>query len=291
MGSIISELLLCPACKKSFCLEAGDPRDLKCGHSICSNCLDSMMHSNEFECPEPDCKQKNTYGSSSEIPISFTIKQIVQTYSEKKVELENPKTFNQKLKIIGAEDGEIPEEEKKFCGVCKDHLLPIEFGCTTCEEWLCGTCVCLQHSGFPKTTCKVYPAHIALANKKNHVLAELDKKIKLFEKLKSDGEGIDTSIDRLLQVMDKETKLLESIVDKFKEKEDEYTKEKQYFSECSGKVSRILSTLKGAKTPAQMKSALDFYFENKDFIHREAKKNDLFDVWRQCVSVSFFKIF
>uniref|UniRef100_A0A8C9R7G3 Zinc-binding protein A33-like n=1 Tax=Scleropages formosus TaxID=113540 RepID=A0A8C9R7G3_SCLFO len=115
--SFLDEELCCSVCCEIF----KDPVVLRCSHSFCRLCLQQFWeHRSSRECPL--CRRRSSTGDP---PPSLVLKNVVETYLEKKSEAE------------AAEKIESPEKNELRCSVHGEKLV---FFCADDQEVLCVVC-------------------------------------------------------------------------------------------------------------------------------------------------------
>lgn len=78
---ISEEILSCTICFEDYDFLMKNPICIECGHTICNECLESIISSSNRKCPF--CNKTLLYSQSS-YPINYAYKNIISEYQEKK---------------------------------------------------------------------------------------------------------------------------------------------------------------------------------------------------------------
>ena len=106
----------CPSCYELFNEKNRIPRNLRCGHTFCQDCLQILEKSKKFNCPI--CRFQNGPFSSIDLPRNYIA-----------------------LQLAGK------EERKKETDLCRIHKTEyLRLFCHTCGEGICPECI-VEHSG------------------------------------------------------------------------------------------------------------------------------------------------
>lgn len=114
----------CCICMEPFDEDDHTPRTLKCGHTLCSFCIESLLQRcvNDRNCPE--CRKPLKITNVSHLPVSYTVLRLSHVLSDVKYKLLN--------EVLG--DGD----------VCLKHGFLINSWCKECDMWLCRRCKCRE---------------------------------------------------------------------------------------------------------------------------------------------------
>ena len=171
----LEELLQCSLCLDTF----KSPQALKCLHTLCKTCLESLSHSLIGGRAGYNCPQCRSFTSLKDVTNNFHMKQLVELYqqfSPEKVCFEcessdaewkcrhpdcnkfyctackdehvRPKSFRHH-DVIHASDikPELVLSGPVFCKHHKDIEVTVDCNCVTCEEMICTTCAVTEHDG------------------------------------------------------------------------------------------------------------------------------------------------
>ena len=178
--------LNCPVCQERYNNDSV-PRTLACGHTYCSICLHHLVK-NDPLCPE--CRKPIKEKSVDNFPVSYTILRLAASCDNSKSTENN---------IIETKENKDEKNIRKVnfdlsssAGSCDVHGGDQKFfRCMKCNEWLCGTCVYINHND---DKCNVISAHKAF-----QIIKEKHQKRILMEmsNLQNSRSDIKTHIDKL----------------------------------------------------------------------------------------------
>ncbi|KAK7080562.1 hypothetical protein SK128_010955 [Halocaridina rubra] len=165
-------LMCCKECEKRYSDERV-PRNLSCGHTMCTECLDKCL-SDQKQCPE--CREKQLAKSALHLPINYPLLRVIRSILNKEIDVKD---------IIMPE---IPVHEP-VCdkyqdgGQCPVHSSPLVFLCVSCSMWVCQDCLVVDHPYLPRGSCKI----LNLKNAMDDIKREYKRKVELSN---SDVESI-----------------------------------------------------------------------------------------------------
>ncbi|XP_062274232.1 zinc-binding protein A33-like [Scomber scombrus] len=171
--ALFQRFLSCHVCSETF----RDPVSLSCGHSFCSNCLQTFWEqAKNKNCPI--CKRK----SSKDHPgVDFTLKELADSFAGR----------------LKAGSSETEKEEKKVEVVCSKHQEEPKLFCKDEQRAVCPVCEFSLHHGH-----KVVPVEQAVSDLKDQLKSDLkplqDKKNKYKQVEKTYNEMIQHSKKQLL---------------------------------------------------------------------------------------------
>ncbi|KAG7165801.1 E3 ubiquitin-protein ligase TRIM32-like 3, partial [Homarus americanus] len=114
----------CSVCMESFNEQHNSPRTLRCGHTLCSPCIEALLTKCIVERNCPECRKPLKITAVCHVPVSYTILRMASALARVN---DDPPVVR-----IQTEDGE----------VCTDHGGPIISYCTACDVWMCPDCRC-----------------------------------------------------------------------------------------------------------------------------------------------------
>ncbi|KAK7075058.1 hypothetical protein SK128_006951 [Halocaridina rubra] len=127
--------LLCCVCSKKYGYK-NPPRNLRCGHSFCTRCLDLLIPGSHA-CPE--CRCRFTENEAADLPINYPLLYISQLLASENCEEKDESA--PKLSIS------YPVAESPLdAGMCPSHNTRMFFMCLPCNKWICSICVKNSHS-------------------------------------------------------------------------------------------------------------------------------------------------
>lgn len=88
--SLKSDELCCPICSEVYCETPNSPRNLACGHTFCTECINSLLRANMCYCPE--CRKVIIATSADDLPISFVVLRVVRDLTQHQLNRADPPT-------------------------------------------------------------------------------------------------------------------------------------------------------------------------------------------------------
>nr|XP_045606656.1 tripartite motif-containing protein 65-like [Procambarus clarkii] len=130
----------CSICDQEYS-DDRTPRNLPCGHSICTLCVDEVL-ARDGKCPE--CRVPITAATSDDLPIGYTLLTL-SCRLKKKREMQR--------KEVDSSSSQVEGSRQVDAGKCECHGFSLLFRCQTCDVWVCRDCV-LEHPEPPRGTCR-----------------------------------------------------------------------------------------------------------------------------------------
>ncbi|CAL4102211.1 unnamed protein product [Meganyctiphanes norvegica] len=182
-ANVTMEPLECSVCYLRY---TGDrrPRVLPCGHTFCTDCLNTTIEGRSRKCP--GCREYHRALQVEQLPINFNLETLIGILTSNNVTNESE-----------GEGSEPSEVRLQFPGpkermvVCFEHGLEVNFRCVTHKAWICRRCTVLVH---PSDTCTVRPAEEDLEARKQEQKENVDKAT---AKLETSLQNVETYEEQL----------------------------------------------------------------------------------------------
>ncbi|XP_050705393.1 uncharacterized protein LOC126990801 [Eriocheir sinensis] len=118
----------CPICFEAFD-EAHAPRTLRCGHTVCTPCLEAILGrvAGDRNCPE--CRRPLKVTAVAHIPVSYTILRLSRA-----LELTSAAAAAAEAEVEESSEGTLVGEG------CVLHHYPVQWWCPGCKEFQCRSC-------------------------------------------------------------------------------------------------------------------------------------------------------
>ena len=197
------------------------------------------------ECPS--CRA-SSYGEKHKIAVSITLKKTISVYKNNKEKLKKDLPFDvDRHKTIEVDDTKVDCKQKSM-GVCDEHKKPAQFGCTTCNMWLCGKCVCLSHSGEDKN-CEVFKISEAIIRQSLSIIKIMNERKQECKTLRAKNKNVLQTSNKLREGF---KYMKEQIGDKMKELkkiQKRYKKQQKRISENQPKIREVMTNIEAASDP------------------------------------------
>ncbi|KAK7084108.1 hypothetical protein SK128_003919 [Halocaridina rubra] len=152
------DVITCLVCMELYSNHR-QPRNLHCGHSLCTACLAAVLLNNK-ECPE--CRSDlSSSASALSYPVGYQLLRIASQYHE------NPNHHNEAA-TTSPKKKSLPD-----VGDCESHGSKLFFRCMPCQKWVCRDCVTIEHSQKKVKKCKILNITEALKEIKKIRLEEM----------------------------------------------------------------------------------------------------------------------
>ncbi|KAG0727000.1 E3 ubiquitin-protein ligase TRIM32 [Chionoecetes opilio] len=193
----------CPICFEQF-EEAHAPRTLRCGHTVCTPCLETILTrpAGDRNCPE--CRRPLKVTAVAHIPVSYTIMRLARA-------------LEQTCAVAAAAEAEI--EEVNEAGVigetCVRHHYPVLWWCSSCHAFQCRSCT--HSDDCPERL----PAGEAIVHLKQAQVEESERTVLALQDLHNTMEtqqdklkvAIDRMAEEVRQLKAKAKKVQEQVLD------------------------------------------------------------------------------
>lgn len=120
------EEINCNVCFEAYDEKAHSPRTLRCGHTVCTPCLDLLVMRSVPDRNCPECRKPLKITASQHLPISYTVLRMSRAITSLS---EIRSQFEMQMQL---EDGE----------ACITHGLLRDRWCKACDLWMCCKCHC-----------------------------------------------------------------------------------------------------------------------------------------------------
>ncbi|CAL4083125.1 unnamed protein product [Meganyctiphanes norvegica] len=179
------------------------PRSLPCGHSMCTECLDTAIRKQTRMCPK--CRTVYSASNVKEIPVNYPLESVVELLSiSKNTKGDEPPEL---LRIPkDTKENEFPE--------CPEHQLQVSHRCSTHKAWVCQSCLAEDHSS---KACKIITVNEELNIKKSIQIDQTKSPVNAFEKTCKKVEYTKKQCKKLMKECDKDIVKTEKAVQIFQE--------------------------------------------------------------------------
>ncbi|CAL4064389.1 unnamed protein product, partial [Meganyctiphanes norvegica] len=202
----------CLVCFSKFDGEEHRPRALPCGHTICTDCLETAIKALIKKCPK--CRKVYSASNVNQIPINFNLESVMKLLSISKT----------------SKGTDLPE--------CAEHQIQVSHRCSTHKAWICQSCVQEDHSS---EYCKIITVTEELNVKKS---AKLDQTKPMLNSFEETYKKID---DCKKQCKEQITECDEDIVRLNKEIQSKKTSKLQLEEKCAT-LDQKLDSIKGKRS-------------------------------------------
>lgn len=227
----------CSVCLEPFDEDDHSPRTLRCGHTLCTFCIEALLQRfvNDRNCPE--CRKPLKITNVYHLPVSYTVLRLSRTLSDV-----NFKLVNELL-----EDGD----------VCLEHGSPIITWCKECCKWMCRRCRCGNGCS------DVLPLAEALLHLKRERVDKTNIMINSLYRKKEFYENMRLSLEvEIAQIKEK----LENVVENLNKIEDAIVT----VEEDEAKVVEINSIMRIERAIRRSKKHME---EFKDFLDENSRES------------------
>ncbi|XP_045601458.1 uncharacterized protein [Procambarus clarkii] len=147
----------CCVCQERYD-EGRPPRNLGCGHSVCTQCVQEIINRNR-KCPE--CRRPFYATMAVALPINYPLLRLSRTLAALSLQQ-------------GAQAGPSTSSSQSAsvtdAGECGAHVSRMGERCMTCNVWVCKECLVMDHVVPPDGNCHILPVSLALEEmKKTHM--------------------------------------------------------------------------------------------------------------------------
>ncbi|KAK4327958.1 hypothetical protein Pmani_001578 [Petrolisthes manimaculis] len=136
----------CSVCQEQYEEGRRPPRNLGCGHSVCTSCVEQIIIRGGRKCPECRCHIRAT--TATALPINYPLLRLARALATRGEVTPTPTPT--------------PTENYNDAGECAAHLSRLTQRCMTCRVWVCGECVQVDHNVLPRGECRVVALRQAL---------------------------------------------------------------------------------------------------------------------------------
>ncbi|CAL4063813.1 unnamed protein product [Meganyctiphanes norvegica] len=158
---MLEEDLCCRVCQELFGEGKRVPRNLVCGHSLCTDCVSQLITSGPPTfCPE--CRQDFKATNVEELTPNYPLLRLASTF-----------TSPEKRKSKTEDNVKLVLEPQADAGECLTHNFKRYFWCSTCGMPACKDCLVLSHKSPPDGKCQILTVNLALPQMKKVQMAKL----------------------------------------------------------------------------------------------------------------------
>ncbi|XP_068237097.1 uncharacterized protein [Palaemon carinicauda] len=141
---VVVPLLKCERCESNYC-DDHMPRNLSCGHTMCTSCIEAMLVE-EKSCPE--CHKRQKSDTKDKLHVNYQLLRLTRVCKTKEIKLGSG---NRAVLFGDVSNHPINDELWK----CNAHDSPKVLFCRSCNVWVCENCLVLDHPLPPRGTCRV----------------------------------------------------------------------------------------------------------------------------------------
>ncbi|XP_068202829.1 E3 ubiquitin-protein ligase TRIM65-like [Palaemon carinicauda] len=136
------EDLQCCVCIQIYS-DRAPPKNLPCGHSVCSSCAEKLLRENR-ECPE--CRKQLKYRTADDLSTNIPLLRLCRLHKFITCESEDLPPVSLDIKIPDLKP--LASE-----GTCSTHGHPLFFFCLPCDVVVCRGCLISDHPDQPYGRC------------------------------------------------------------------------------------------------------------------------------------------
>ncbi|XP_068232317.1 uncharacterized protein [Palaemon carinicauda] len=170
-------LLKCTRCSGTYS-DFRIPRNLSCGHSLCTACIEKDLP-DKMICLE--CNEKQNTGDIYNFPVNYQLLRLSRSTNIEEMHIPG------KMTLMSIAEEPFSDSLLKVCN-CNVHNSPLALFCCTCNVWICQDCLVLDHVIPPRGVCKVIGIAEALERIRtkygqtaSHILKEIEDVKRKFE--------------------------------------------------------------------------------------------------------------
>ncbi|KAG0719369.1 Peptidyl-prolyl cis-trans isomerase B1 [Chionoecetes opilio] len=146
------------------------PKNLGCGHAVCSLCVQQIINSGR-KCPE--CRRPFYATTAAALPVNYPLLRLSRALASVSLQRGQPQALSPSSGATRSQND---------AGECAAHLSRLTQRCITCRVWVCRECVLMDHTLPPEGQCRLLPVRQAINEmKKTHVETLASKVISLRE--------------------------------------------------------------------------------------------------------------
>lgn len=167
----------CSVCQEAYDERRRPPRNLGCGHSVCTSCVEQIIIRGR-RCPE--CRTPFAANSATSLPINYPLLRLARVLASRgETTTATPP----------------PTDNYNDAGECAAHLARLSQRCMTCRVWVCGECLLVDHNLPPRGDCRVLPLRKALAVMKQADAEPLNAMCRDLQQLRQNLMGQATQLE------------------------------------------------------------------------------------------------
>ncbi|KAK8752601.1 hypothetical protein OTU49_006481, partial [Cherax quadricarinatus] len=216
--------LSCSVCDEGYA-DARTPRNLSCGHTYCTFCLQQVI-AKDRRCPE--CRLLFTCTSATDLPVNYPLLRLARG----------------NLPSVSPSTEPLLPGKELDAGKCTAHEAPMYFWCDTCQKFVCRDCLVLDHKAEPLGNCRILS--ISQATEKIKI-TQLEKSTAKGQSLRVFKDGISNFISKLDEKKEKCEETQEQLRQKLVEEADKAQVIEIEKIEAFGKLAEIDKLLESLK--------------------------------------------
>lgn len=165
----------CSVCHERYD-ENRSPRNLGCGHSVCTSCVQEIINRNR-KCPE--CRRPFYATLATALPVNYPLLRLSRTLA----------AMAQLQGQQAAATSPTPSTHtaaQSDAGECAAHISRMVLRCMTCRVWACQECLVMDHILPPDGDCEILPVDQALEEMKKTHLENISTMYHTLQELKND---------------------------------------------------------------------------------------------------------
>ncbi|KAK7041981.1 hypothetical protein SK128_018293 [Halocaridina rubra] len=162
----------CSVCQDSYS-DTRIPRNLGCGHAVCTSCAEQLINSNR-KCPE--CRRPIYAFMTSTLPVNYPLLRLARSLTNRTLApLQVPLSPSASNARTGPKDA----------GECAAHASRMKSRCMTCNVWVCKDCLVMDHIVPPEGSCAILPLDQALEDMKKAHKENISTMLHTIQELKN----------------------------------------------------------------------------------------------------------
>ncbi|XP_071522285.1 uncharacterized protein [Panulirus ornatus] len=165
----------CSVCHERYD-ESRSPRNLGCGHSVCTSCVQEIINRNR-KCPE--CRRPFYATMATALPVNYPLLRLSRT-------LASMAQHQSQQASTGSPRHSTHTAAQLDAGECAAHISRMVLRCMTCKVWACQDCLVMDHVVPPEGDCEILPVDQALEEMKKAHLENISTMYHTLQELKND---------------------------------------------------------------------------------------------------------
>ncbi|KAG7171572.1 E3 ubiquitin-protein ligase TRIM32-like [Homarus americanus] len=263
--------LRCEVCRERYGEEERAPRNLGCGHSMCTLCVGQLIDGDhQAACPE--CQAPFSALRISDTVVNYPLLRLIRALDATKID---------KLQKLPQQEEEVVQQTSKSSfpnqsslsdtaavGECRVHRIPLSSMCMRCSVLLCQECLSLDHYPPPRGQCRTLAVTQAIAEIKSSQLQAISSKMvsinALKLKLEREISSLSSTKEQHTTTASRLNTLLQAVEDSFRDLESKLDLQNEEAVKKLAEIESILEMLRQtecgverAKTPRDILSALE----------------------------------
>ncbi|XP_064088013.1 E3 ubiquitin-protein ligase TRIM65-like [Macrobrachium nipponense] len=213
------------------------PRSLKCGHSLCSPCVDALIPISKT-CPE--CRTNFSERNSSELPVNHSVLRLSRLLTGRMGDAQVLPTLKFPLTVPLA----VPQQNE---GECPRHGCPLFFVCFSCAVLVCRECLSVDHPDPPTGCCFLLAIDEAVCRVRESHNAILKKYLRVAVEVKRELEIVKQLLDLTLKYCETTSRALQPSGGENSENLQEFSDQRETILTRLARITELLKSLRGIK--------------------------------------------